>query len=80
MPFHSTKTSQCDEKSKRVNSVFKERKIIGFFNSHMYVQYLSKLCCKHFFRKTFFKIVDLFHTEILNILVEWIEEISVWID
>lgn len=30
--------------------------------------------------KTFFEIINSLHTEILNILVEWIEEISVRID
>lgn len=31
MPFHSAKTSQCDETSKRDNSVGKERKENSFF-------------------------------------------------
>lgn len=35
MPFHSAKTSQCDETSKRDNSVGKERKEKSFFfNTH----------------------------------------------
>lgn len=72
MPFHSAKTSQCDETSKRDNSVGKERKEKSFFfKSHMNVQCLSTLCCTYFFIwKTFFEIINSFHTEILNILVK----------
>lgn len=71
MPFHSAKTSQCDETSKRDNSVGKERKEKSFFLIHMNVQCLSTLCCTYFFiSKTFFEIINSFRTEILNILVK----------
>lgn len=37
MPFHSAKTSQCDETSKRDNSVGKERKEMNECSMSFYV-------------------------------------------
>lgn len=71
MPFHSAKTSQCDETTKRDNSVGKERKEKSFFLiTHECSMSFYVMLYIFFIWKTFFETINSFHTEILNILVK----------